>query len=60
MSASVSRVNKAAYALEKASMALLFASAPGSKKAAQAEYDAACADLLTLISHNEIKINEAA
>lgn len=56
----VSRMNKAAYALEKSSMALLFASTPGSKRAAQAEYDAACDDMRALLSPIEIKTREAA
>lgn len=56
----VSRVNKAAYALEKSSMALLWASTPAAKKAAQAEYDAACEDMRALLSPAKIKLSEAA
>lgn len=59
MSVPVSRINKAAYALEKSSMALLFVSTPAAKKAAQAEYDAACAEMLTLLSP-AVTVREAA
>lgn len=45
----VSRIGNAAYALEKSSMALLWASTPTAKAIAQREYDAACADMLALL-----------
>lgn len=46
---SVSRVGNAAYALEKASMALSNAITPNSKRIAQQAYDDACADMLVLL-----------
>lgn len=60
MTASISRINNAAYALEKSSMALLFASTPAGKRAAQAEYKAACDDMRALLAPVAIKIDEAA
>lgn len=47
---SVSRVANAAYALDKAAMALSHATAPIGKRIAQQAYDEACADMLELLT----------
>lgn len=55
---SVSRVGNAAYALEKASMALSYATTTISKRIAQQAYDDACADMLALLQ-KRAQIKEA-
>lgn len=60
MSVAVSQINKAAYALEKSSMALLYASTANAKAIAQEHYEAACAELLRLLPAPSIKIRKAA
>lgn len=45
----VSRVWNAAYSLDKAAMALSYATTPISKRIAQEAYDAACDDMLALL-----------
>lgn len=58
--AAVSRINKAAYALEKASMALLQASTPSGKEVARRQFEAARAEMLALLVPATTKLHEAA
>lgn len=58
--AAVSDVNKAAYALEKSSMALLYASTPTAKAIAQGHYEAACDEMARLLTVTSSKLRKAA